>query len=221
MNMSKLLLSSDTAEVGHRWFLCSMWLLGIELRTSGRAASILSCWNISSAPWFCFWGRVSECNLHCLRNCYISQVVPNEKMSLSDQDYLRSTPMWSLLYSPVITGHKDFIVLWYSPETSHEGSVSPLLFYPDNLVNPVATYMLFSLRQSQSPESHRAPVNWAWGLTSIISALGRKIHMDLCEFQTSLVYTATKKGEQKGSLLITRLNGSSHPALSDYTNHFS
>ena len=45
--------------------------------------------------------------------------------------------------------------------------------------------------------------------------------MDLCEFQTSLVYTATKKGEQKGSLLITRLNGSSHPALSDYTRHFS
>ena len=54
MNMSKLLLSSDTAEVGHRWFLCSMWLLGIGLRTSVRAASILSCWAISSAPWFVF-----------------------------------------------------------------------------------------------------------------------------------------------------------------------
>jgi hypothetical protein len=170
-----------------------MWLLGIALRTSVRATSILSCWAISSAPWFCFWGRVSECNLHCLRNCYISQVVPNEKISLSDQDYLRSTPMWSLLYSPVITGHKDFIVLWYSPETSNEESVSPLLFYTDDLVNPVATYMLFSLRKSLSPESHRAPVNWEWWLTSIISALGRKRHMDLCEFQASLVYTATKK----------------------------
>ena len=79
MNMSKLLLSSDTPEVGHRWFWCSMWLLGIGLRTSVRATSILSCWAISSDPWFCFWGRVSECNLHCLRNCYISQVVSNDK----------------------------------------------------------------------------------------------------------------------------------------------
>ena len=79
MNMSKLLVSSETAEVGHRWFLCSMWLLGIGLRTSVRAASILSCWNISSAPWFCLWGWVSECNHHCLRNCYIGQVVPNDK----------------------------------------------------------------------------------------------------------------------------------------------
>ena len=79
MNMSKLLLSSDTAEVGHRWFLCSMWLLETALRTSVRAASILSWWAISLAPWFSFWVRVSECNLHCLRNCYISQVVPNDK----------------------------------------------------------------------------------------------------------------------------------------------
>jgi hypothetical protein len=141
-------------------------------------------------------------------------------MSLSDQDYVRSTPMWSLLYSPIITGHKDFIFLWYSPETTHEVSVSPL-FYPDNLVNPVATYMLFSLRQSQSPESHRAPVNWAWGLTSIIPALGRKRLMDLCKFQASLVYTVTKKGDQKGSLMITWLIRSSHAALSDNTSHFS
>ena len=79
MNMSKLLLSSDTPEEGHKWFICSMWLLGIGLRTSGRAVSILNCWAISSAPWFCFRGRVSECNLHCLRNCYIGQVVPNDK----------------------------------------------------------------------------------------------------------------------------------------------
>jgi hypothetical protein len=54
MNMSKLLLSSDTVEVGHRCFLCSMWLLETALRTSVRAASILSWWAISSAPWFSF-----------------------------------------------------------------------------------------------------------------------------------------------------------------------
>jgi hypothetical protein len=31
------------------------------------------------------------------------------------------------------------------------------------------------------------------GAQSIIPALGRKRHMDLCEFQASLVYTATTK----------------------------
>ena len=142
-------------------------------------------------------------------------------MSLSDQDYLRSTPLWSLSYSPFITGHKDFIVLWYSPGTTYEASVSPFLYYSDNLVNPVATYMLFSLRQSQSPESHRAPVNWAWGLTTIIPAVGRKRIMDLCKFQARLVYRVTKKGDQKGSLMITWLIRSSHAALSDNTSHFS
>ena len=79
MNMSKLLLSSDTHEVGHRWFWSFMWLLGIELGTSGRATSILNSWVNSSDPWFCFRGRVSECNHHCLRNCYIGQGVTNGK----------------------------------------------------------------------------------------------------------------------------------------------
>ena len=45
--------------------------------------------------------------------------------------------------------------------------------------------------------------------------------MDLCEFQASLVYTATKKGDQKGSLMINQLIRSSHPALCDYTSHLS
>ena len=45
--------------------------------------------------------------------------------------------------------------------------------------------------------------------------------MDLCEFQASLVYTVTIKGDQKVSLMITWLIRSSHVALSDYTNHFS
>ena len=45
--------------------------------------------------------------------------------------------------------------------------------------------------------------------------------MDLCKFQASLVYTVTKKGDQKGCLMITWLIRSSHAALSDYTSHFS
>jgi hypothetical protein len=43
--MSTLYLSSDTPEEGirshYRWLWATMWLLGIELRTSGRAASVL------------------------------------------------------------------------------------------------------------------------------------------------------------------------------------
>jgi hypothetical protein len=48
------LLSSDTPEEGigshYRWLWATMWLLGIELRTSGRTASALNLWAISPAP---------------------------------------------------------------------------------------------------------------------------------------------------------------------------
>jgi hypothetical protein len=54
--MSKLLLSSDTAEEGieshYRWLWATMWLLGFELRTSGRVVSALNCWAISPAQIF-------------------------------------------------------------------------------------------------------------------------------------------------------------------------
>jgi hypothetical protein len=47
-------LSSDTPEEGirphYRWLWTTMWLQGIELRTSGRAVSVLNCWAISPAP---------------------------------------------------------------------------------------------------------------------------------------------------------------------------
>jgi hypothetical protein len=42
-----MLLSSDTPEEGigshYRWLRATMWLLGIELRTSGGAVSALNC----------------------------------------------------------------------------------------------------------------------------------------------------------------------------------
>jgi len=51
MFMSTLSLSSDTPEKGirshYRWLWATMWLLGIELRTSGRAVSDLPHWAIS------------------------------------------------------------------------------------------------------------------------------------------------------------------------------
>jgi hypothetical protein len=33
----------------YRWLWVTMWLMGIELRTSGRAVSLLNCWVISPA----------------------------------------------------------------------------------------------------------------------------------------------------------------------------
>ena len=47
MYVSTLLLPSDTPEKGirshYRWSRATMWLLGIELRTSGRTTSALNC----------------------------------------------------------------------------------------------------------------------------------------------------------------------------------
>lgn len=43
-----------------RWFSSTMWILGIELRSLGLAASAFTCWAILS-PNFCFWDRFSLC----------------------------------------------------------------------------------------------------------------------------------------------------------------
>jgi hypothetical protein len=52
--VSTLLMSSDTPEKGirsyYRWLWATMWLLGIELRTSRRIVSALNCWAISPSP---------------------------------------------------------------------------------------------------------------------------------------------------------------------------
>ena len=54
MYMITLSLSSHTPVEGmgshYRWLWATMWLLGIELRTSGRAVSSLIPWAISPAP---------------------------------------------------------------------------------------------------------------------------------------------------------------------------
>jgi hypothetical protein len=51
--MNTLELSSDTPEEGirshYRWLWATMWLLGFELRTFGRAVSALTRWAISLA----------------------------------------------------------------------------------------------------------------------------------------------------------------------------
>jgi hypothetical protein len=42
----------------YRWLWATMWLLGIELRTSGRAVGALNHWAISPAPTFLFFKPV-------------------------------------------------------------------------------------------------------------------------------------------------------------------
>jgi hypothetical protein len=54
ISMSTPLHSSDIPEEAirphYRWLWATMWLLGIELQTSGRAVSALNPWAISPAP---------------------------------------------------------------------------------------------------------------------------------------------------------------------------
>jgi hypothetical protein len=69
MDVSTLLLSLDTPEEGiwfhYRCLWASMWSLGIELRTSGRAVSVLNCWAISPAQTMVF-NLCWACNRWCI-----------------------------------------------------------------------------------------------------------------------------------------------------------
>jgi hypothetical protein len=206
----------QTPEVGHRWFWFFMWLLGIELGTSEEQPAFLTPESSLQPLGFVFEAGPHSVTITVLETALLGRVCQMVNVTIRT----RLSENHTLVISTLLSCY-NWTQLWYSMETTQGVSVSPLLFYSYNLVNPVATYMLLSLRQSQSPESHRAPVNWAWGLTSIIPGLGRKRLMDLCEFHASLVYTATQKGDQKGSLMITWLTRSSHLALSNYTSHFS
>ena len=48
-----------------RWLWATVWLLGLELRTSGRVANALNCWAISLAPYYFFF----VCFCYCI--CFI------------------------------------------------------------------------------------------------------------------------------------------------------
>jgi len=58
LSVSTLSLSSDTPEEGirshYRWLWATMWLLGIELRTFGRAVSAPNHWAISPTRFLVF-----------------------------------------------------------------------------------------------------------------------------------------------------------------------
>jgi hypothetical protein len=72
MYISSPLLSSDTPEEGigshYRWLWATMWLLGIELRTSGSADSALNCWAVSPAHAATFL-QLCPCQPQCFWFC--------------------------------------------------------------------------------------------------------------------------------------------------------
>jgi hypothetical protein len=74
--MSTLMLSSDTPEehMGshYRWLWVTMWLVGIELRTSGRAVSALNHWVISPASSVPFW----YLSTYSLSKSYVLTILP-------------------------------------------------------------------------------------------------------------------------------------------------
>jgi len=65
MYVSTLQLSSDTPEEGirshYRWLWATLWLLGIELSTSGRAVCAPNHWAISPAPNFFMRSLTGDC----------------------------------------------------------------------------------------------------------------------------------------------------------------
>jgi hypothetical protein len=69
-------MSSDTPEEGirshYRWLWAAMWLLGIELRISGRAASALNLWAISPAQG----SALKHCSVLPISDLLASHVFP-------------------------------------------------------------------------------------------------------------------------------------------------
>jgi len=54
----------SASDAYYRWLWATMWLLGIELRTSGKAVSALNHWAISPAPYWVIFNRKITIVLH-------------------------------------------------------------------------------------------------------------------------------------------------------------
>ena len=55
MNIQCLGTPEEGVRSHYGWLWATMWLLGFELRTFGRAVSALTLWAISPAPFFCLF----------------------------------------------------------------------------------------------------------------------------------------------------------------------
>ena len=79
MYVSTLYLSSDTPGEGigcqYRWLWATMWFVGFELRTSGRAVGALNRWAISPAPTIHLWIRVLLCFLSVLLPAWVRRLM--------------------------------------------------------------------------------------------------------------------------------------------------
>ena len=73
MFVSTILLPSDTPEEGigshYRWLWATTWLLGIELRTFGRAVSALNCWTDSPVLSLVSYFYICLFKIHCVCVC--------------------------------------------------------------------------------------------------------------------------------------------------------
>jgi hypothetical protein len=66
-----------------------MWLLGIELRTSGRAVSAPNRWAIAPAPWLCFLLSPFPTVDCCLPGSSLSQTLHKLAVTLNSQGVRR------------------------------------------------------------------------------------------------------------------------------------
>jgi len=83
-------LSSDI-RYHYRWLWATMWLLGIELRTSERAVSALNRWTISPAPWrVCLF--VCLFCLFCFEKAWGKGIASGLRRKVS---WVLSLPLWS------------------------------------------------------------------------------------------------------------------------------
>jgi hypothetical protein len=125
MYLSALLLTSDTPEEGvrshYRWLWATMWLLGIELIASGRAASGLNRWAISSTPSKIYFICICKCpNVHVNHMCAWCLWKLEEGIRFLDS-WIWSA-MWALRTKPISS-------TWTASAFNHWAISPPLYFY--------------------------------------------------------------------------------------------
>ena len=105
LSMSKPLLSSEEEVRFHyRWLWATMWLLGIELRSSGRAVSALNHWAISIAHRSHSYSNYYTMQFIC-KEWGMWQAVVAHNFNLSNWEaeagvFLSSRPCWSTEWVP-------------------------------------------------------------------------------------------------------------------------
>jgi hypothetical protein len=147
---------SDTAEEGIRphctWLWATMWLLRIELRTSGRAISSFNCWGISPAHQ---QHSLSPCATH---SGQVSLTGREAWKPLMRQRVSRKLTSWSLAFSLTHT------FIFYSQVSLVYGSTCSLLV----LSYYKCLLRLTSDKAKPSPvfQCPRKSLSWPWAWNS-------------------------------------------------------